>query len=269
MNSTLPLSQRLLIALSFMAAFTVVLFISTKIPLPVQIRYGNMVHAIIAAVVAIILTFVAHKWWSGGTELGLVPTGKTFYNFFMGVLIGGSIALALMWCIGKYADIKLHVNPLFNIFTFASGCLSIFLLSWAEELVFRGYTLSSLQKGAGPWTGLVVVTLGFILYRVVNGWAFQDALFGPGAWGLLFGLAAIRTGGVARSTGMQFAANVVQSVVGTSGFSWLSMNQNLATAQTMAEDLNKAGAWSQFILFVTALLLATWYLRQRKAGKMA
>jgi membrane protease YdiL (CAAX protease family) len=216
---------------------------------------------------ALALTIATYRWWSGGAVLALVPDRMTIYRFVMGLIIGGVIALAIMWCIGKYSDMRLHHNPVFNPLTFATGCLAIFLLAWAEELVFRGQVFSSLQKSTGPWSSLVFVTLAFVLYRVANGWVFQEALFGPGAWGLLFGLAALRTGGIAQSTGMQFAANLAQSIVGKTAFNWLSINQDPNSAGTMLEDIRRAGAWSQFIMFIAAILIVTWTLKRKREGK--
>jgi|GEM_PF-5052225 len=267
MTPSLPFGRRLLVSLLFMLIFTLVLFILTKVGLPIQIRHGNMPYAIIAAVLAFGLTLVANRWWSGGTPSTLRPDGQTLYRFLMGMIIGAVIALLLMWFIGKYAGVKIHRNPIFNPIAFASGCGAIFLLAWAEEMAFRGYPLASVRMNASVWTTQAFIGVCFVLYQVANGWAFQDALVGPGAWGLIFGLTAIRTGGIAQSTGMHFAANLTQSIIGTSQFAFFSMSRDIPTIDALGDDIHRAGAWSQLVMFIVALVLTSLYIRRSKSAK--
>ena len=258
----LSFSQRLAAAVAFIAVFTLVLFILTKLPLPVQVRSGNTAYGLAGIILAIILSIIAYRWWRGGTELVFKPDRQTVYRFLMGMIIGASVALAIMWCIGRYAGIKIYRNPAFDAVAFGSGTIAIFLLAWAEELAFRGYPLASLRRGTGPWTSITIVTVCFILYQVVNGWAFQDALVGPGAWALLFSLTALRTGGIAQSTGMHFAGNLIQSLVGTTNFAFFSMSISADPTLTVGDDIRRAGAWTQFALLIISIVLVARYVRQ-------
>ena len=269
MTPSLSFGRRLTIALLFMLIFTVVMVILTKLPLPTPLKYGTMPYAIIAAVLAVALTFVAQRWWSGSVAMPLKPDGQTIYNFLMGMIIGAGLALVLMWIIGKYSGVRIQSNPIFNPLVFASGCGAIFLMAWAEELAFRGYPLALVRSNASIWTTQAFIAVCFVIYQVVNGWTFQDALVGPGAWGLLFGLAAMRTGGIARSTGMHFAANLTQSLVGTSQFALFSMTRDIQAQETLAEDIRRSGAWTQLLMLILALVLTSWYTRRISSGKAA
>jgi membrane protease YdiL (CAAX protease family) len=93
--------------------------------------------------------------------------------------------------------------------------LGVLLLAAAiEELTFRGFIFQRLLTGIGEWPAQIVVAAMFVLTH-------SDALSSQGALGVLaganiflasivFGLAYLRTGGLAMPFGLHLAANVTQ-----------------------------------------------------------
>jgi len=91
----------------------------------------------------------------------------------------------------------------------------------AEELVFRGVGFRYLRAAVGDWPAIVFSALVFGAYHLIGsqnwgaGLVFQ--FLGPAAGGLLFGWAAVRTGGLSLSIGLHWGGNWIQA--GIAGFS--------------------------------------------------
>ncbi|MBL0270178.1 MAG: CPBP family intramembrane metalloprotease [Chitinophagaceae bacterium] len=60
----------------------------------------------------------------------------------------------------------------------------------------------------------------FGAYHLANGWTLQNAFLGAGVWGIIFGLAAYRSGGIALPTGLHYAVNMTTSAFGISSGSY-------------------------------------------------
>jgi len=96
--------------------------------------------------------------------------------------------------------------------------IAYFLLHLAiglrEEVAFRGYPLFSLNRAAGQWLALLAVGLIFIIEHIVGGMQVWPAIWGSGAGSLLFGLAALKTKGIALPIGLHSAWNFGQWTLG-------------------------------------------------------
>ena len=87
-------------------------------------------------------------------------------------------------------------------------------LALREELAFRGYPLRRLEAAWGVWPALILMTVAFTLEHAAGGWTWSRALLGPPAGALLFGMAALRTRGLAVPLGIHAAFNFAQWFMG-------------------------------------------------------
>jgi membrane protease YdiL (CAAX protease family) len=88
--------------------------------------------------------------------------------------------------------------------------LVLVVLALMEEIAFRSYPLVRLRDAFGVRTSIYCTSLFFALYHGVD----AANLLGPGVWGILFGLAAIASRGIALPLGIHFGANWMQSLFG-------------------------------------------------------
>jgi uncharacterized protein len=266
-NASPSFGPRLLTSVGFIYLFGLALYIITHYTVKSKISYGSLTYGVTALLLAVVMTMLAQRFWNVGTGNVLAPDRKTILRFLTGLLIGTGLTVAVMFAIGKYSGVTITRNPLFNSTAFARGALAIFILAWAEEISFRGYALSNIRKGAGVWVTQGVIGLCYVLYQVSNGWGFQEAILWPGAWALWYGLSAQRTKGIAQSTGMHFAASLVQLLVGKGAFAYYAITKDLEITADMPDDLRRSGASSQFALIALALVLTAVYAQRVKAGK--
>jgi len=76
------------------------------------------------------------------------------------------------------------------------GTLGVVVQSTAEEVYFRGWLQPSLTRGWGMAAGVIVAALAFAALHVAGGARSPMTLFNIFLAGSLFGLIAVRTGGV-------------------------------------------------------------------------
>lgn len=89
-----------------------------------------------------------------------------------------------------------------------------------EEMFFRGYGFQALVKIFGPWATVVPVGVLFALLHAANPSATPLALANTAGFGILFGYAFLRTGGMWMPIGLHFGWNVTLPALGVnvSGF---------------------------------------------------
>jgi hypothetical protein len=101
---------------------------------------------------------------------------------------------------------------------------------------------------------------------MIGGQDVMSSLLGPGVWAYVFGLAAIRSGGIAMPLGIHVAANASQAFAGMKSRDhaiWLLDYQ----AKPGPEALSRAddvGLLLHMAMFVIAILLTELYMRKEK-----
>jgi hypothetical protein len=103
------------------------------------------------------------------------------------------------------------------------------------------------------------------LYHIANGWTIASSFYGPGVWGLIFGLAAVYSKGIAMPTGIHYALNLTTSAFGDSNNNvsiWLLKNPSpAAPGQTISFILSMA-------VLVLAVFSIEFYMRRKTTANM-
>ncbi len=105
----------------------------------------------------------------------------------------------------------IYSNPPFLLIL--TGSLLTLFQCAGEEIYFRGWVQSMLVRGWGPWPGLVVTSLLFAGLHVFAGVRAPLSMVNVFLAGLLFGLLAIRTGGLAAPIAAHFAWDWAEGIL--------------------------------------------------------
>jgi membrane protease YdiL (CAAX protease family) len=151
--------------------------------------------------------------------LGLDLTSRRLREFAYGVAITAVLFAAAAIARAHWIDATWRYEGVRGIRAALVGLPLAFLLMAGEELVFRGYGFRALIAACGPRAALITSALAFGVYHLaetgVRMWgigAFWVVAL-PALGGLVFGLAAIRTGGLALPLGLHLGGNWMQSSV--------------------------------------------------------
>lgn len=88
------------------------------------------------------------------------------------------------------------------------------LIALREELAFRGYPLRSLAYSIGNWKAQAIIAIFFALEHLAGGYTWVQAIFGAAIGAILFGIAALRSKGIALPLGIHTAWNFSQWYMG-------------------------------------------------------
>ncbi len=170
-------------------------------------------------IVATILTFgltLLFLRWEGLSlgDVGLIPGSQSIFRVATGFLIGLILAFLQVAGVMLFGHLKLVLYPEFSFPYILSAFLLYFLVASREELAFRAYPLRGLNYVLGPWTAQLIVAIIFSLEHVAGGMSWMQAFLGSGVGAILFGVAALRTRGIALPVGLHAAWNFGQWVFG-------------------------------------------------------
>lgn len=148
------------------------------------------------------------------TSIGLVWERHTPLRFLTGTAIGivlfGFVIGFVMLAGGGYFKTVAVTNYEQLLFSL----LPVFPLAFMEEIGFRSYPVVKLQKAYGVWSVQIILAFAFAFYHILNGWGIAASFMGPFIWSFVFSLAAIWSKGIAMSTGIHFALNIMQHLAG-------------------------------------------------------
>lgn len=148
-------------------------------------------------------------------SVGVRPSRGTAGRLLVGAAIGaGLYGLQLGIASALAGPISLEPTPGAGASAVVLGAATFLALSSMEELGFRGYALRSLHARFGLWPALATTTLAFGLSHVAFGWSLPAILLGVVPGGLLFGMSAVATRGLAVPIGLHAAWNWADWAVG-------------------------------------------------------
>jgi membrane protease YdiL (CAAX protease family) len=198
------------------------------------------------------------------SDIGLQIDRKTILRFLTGVGIGIIIMGTLATGVLYMTNTAIRVNPAGNFWNFLLMTAPLILLAFMEELGFRTYPLEILKDKVGVRTSLVVTSVLFALYHIANGWTIAASFYGPGVWGLVFGLAAVYSKGIAMPTGIHYAANLTTAAFADKGNTvslWIVGQADTSSIKQIAPEWVVVLAPS-LALFVFAVFCIRLYMKR-------
>lgn len=114
----------------------------------------------------------------------------------------------------------------------------------------------------GLWTAQLMIAFIFSIEHVIGGMTWGQAFLGAGTGALFFGLAAIRTNGIAFPTGLHIAWNFGQWCLGFKKETGILHG----IAETGFEGFVERNAWMGYFMVMTIAIVIT-YLYKPKYAK--
>lgn len=175
-----------------------------------NIEHSKLTLAIIGVILAILVNYVFYN----STKQNLIPNKTTLKKTSAGLVIGVSITLILLGILLPFSELKVELNTQKNYLEALMWCLIFFPLAYMEEIIFRGTAFIKLKNTVGIRSAQLIFALLFAFYHDPTGSTFGTQLLGPGFWALIYGWAAIKSGGIAFPTGIHAGVNIVQALFG-------------------------------------------------------
>jgi membrane protease YdiL (CAAX protease family) len=143
--------------------------------------------------------------------------------------------------------------------------LAILPLAWMEEIGFRSYPLIKLNRFYGVWVSQFIIAIA-LAYHVLNGWSVYIAFTGPFIWAFAFGIATLKSGGIAVSTGMHFALNILQNIAGMKSSKGMifKLAFTRGTFKALVTAAERTGVLLHLGILIAALLFTAVYIKGQK-----
>lgn len=178
---------------------------------------GWLYAAMVSALLVVVSWAALRMEGEGLRSLGLVPTRRRLGEFAAG--FGVAAVLFSIVALVRAASVGAGwtFDPEAGLRAAVLGLPIAFVLMFSEELLFRGYAFHKAEEAWGAPAALVVSAVAFGAYHVLG-----SGMWGMGAFflfampllgGLVFGVAAQRTGGLALPLGMHLGGNWVNASV--------------------------------------------------------
>jgi len=197
-------------------ACSIVVLISTSILTKnMSAKMADILSILLATIFTFILVLIFVRWEKLSLKsVGITSGRRSASRFFIGYAVGILMAVTQALIVLRFGHFQLNRVPKITTTEILSPLLLYFLVASREELVFRSYSLRSLNYSLTPALALLIMTAIFIFEHVVSGITWKMALLGSGAGGILFGLAALKTKGLALPLGLHSAWNFGQWSLG-------------------------------------------------------
>lgn len=146
--------------------------------------------------------------------IGLCFKKNDISKFFVGICIGMLMVVIMTLIIANLTSIDFQKSSTFQFHQLTLYIPLFFFVAIREELVFRTYILWRLNDKIGPVISMVCITVIFIAEHIIGGSTLKNSILGAGLGAVLFGIATLKTGNIAMSTGLHFAWNSVHWLLG-------------------------------------------------------
>ena len=177
--------------------------------------FSGILHGIIAVIGVFGITILFSRWEKITLiEIGVVPNRMTFMRFVSGFVIGLVLALTHALGVVYFIQFKLVFVSSLSLSSFLFTFLLYFVFALREELAFRAFPLRTLTYSIGSWKAQLIIALIFAIEHMAGGYTFVEAFLGSAVGAILFGIAALKTKGIALPVGLHFAWNFGQWCLG-------------------------------------------------------
>lgn len=169
----------------------------------------------IAVIAVFILSILFSNWEKLTlTDIGIIPTKQTLPLFVYGFCIGLLLASVQGLLVVTFSSAQVILAPQTPFLSILFTLFLYLILALREELAFRGYALRSLAYSIGSWKAQFIIILIFSLEHLAGGYTLKQAFLGAGIGALLFGIAALKSKGIALPVGIHAAWNFGQWSIG-------------------------------------------------------
>ncbi|MEM9547644.1 MAG: CPBP family intramembrane glutamic endopeptidase [Bacteroidota bacterium] len=229
--------------------------------------YNRMLIGIYGSFIAIGVTAVLLKWDKKSfREIGFIWEQGTLYRFLKGFIIGAVIVLLSISILVATTKYTIVFNQDVVLWKAILGLIAFLPLAFMEEIIYRGYPLIKLRAQIGIRWSLVVMAILFAYYHDITASTLHWQLLGPGIWGIVYGIYAFSSKGIAMPTGIHMAANVVLALLGTKHSVYAVWNLELiAQASESAEThAHMVSVLLQVALLIFGIFLVEYYIRKKQ-----
>lgn len=236
----------------------------------IPIYFERLAHGIIGTIAALLTTILFLKFDKKQfSDIGLTFERRTIIKFLAGIVAGVAIMGILAISVLYFSNTTIQVNSRGSVGYFLLMTLPLILLSFMEELGFRAYPLEILKDKVGIRLSIIITSILFALYHIANGWTISGSFYGPGIWGLLFGLAAVYSKGIAMPTGMHYAANLTTATFGAADNNlsiWIVEQSHSHTEKV--KGINWSTILPGLAILILAIIGIEMYMRRKTAANM-
>lgn len=201
--------------LFFYLSSVFVLMFTSRLTKSMPLKVADLLSVFVASVLTFLLVYLFTRWEKLRLiDVGVVPGKATTRRFVVGYIIGLFMAVIQALTVLGFGHLRLFFIAHITVQEIIAPFLLYFFVACREELVFRSYSLRSLEYSFSSAVALLFITVIFILEHVAAGMTWKMAIIGSGLGGILFGLAALKTRGLALPLGLHSAWNFGQWMVG-------------------------------------------------------
>lgn len=254
-------------SLLFIAFFILLLIGSGLIRSYFPPAYNMVVYGLLGAGAGYLTVWIAMRIERQSfSSIGMVWQKQTITRFFIGIIIGLLIFILIIIVLLSFSPLTLTYQPSFFVLSNFFIYLPILPLALMEEIGFRSYPQINLNNAYGVWTSQLVIAVFFGAYHILNGWSVFASFTGPFVWAFVFGLAALKYGGIAVSTGIHFVLNVLQNALGFKGDNRgiFKLDYLPGTTKVMMARTENIGLLIQILVLIGALICTAVYVKNCK-----
>ena len=233
-----------------------VLMLTSRLTKSLSSDVADLLSIFLASVLTFLLVYLFTRWEKLHLfDIGVVPGKATIQRFIIGYIIGLSMAVIQAITAFGFGHLQLTIVPNITTQQIILPFFLYFFVACREELVFRSYSLRSLDYSFSSAVGLLFITTIFIVEHVMAGMTWKMAVIGSGLGGILFGLSALKTRGLALPLGLHSAWNFGQWMTGFKNKSgvWNAVVEK--GYETETENISLAAFVSVMLLAIIGIVL--------------
>ena len=200
---------------------------------------------------------------SAGAVLRSAARPRNLGRFALGLAIGGASFGVHVLVITTFAGpVRFEPERDVGALMIALYFLRFLATSCMEEVGFRGFPLRRLTRAVGVWPAVLVTAVLFGLSHLLYGWDLRTIALGVVPPGILWGMSAVATRGLAVPIGLHAAWNFAGWTAGSRAEVG---PLRMVIADDALERSRAVGTVSYAVVF-GVLTLAFWVMHRRRAA---
>lgn len=264
-NQKINWKYTLLRVLTFCFCCALILILVSPLTKNFPKPWSDLLLGTIATILVFGLTIIFARWGKIQLkDIGVIPNRQTFSKFIFGFSIGILLVLLQVLLVLTFGHSKLLLVPELPIKPILIMFSLYFILSLREELAFRGFPLRSLNYAIGSWKSQLIIALIFSLEHWAGGYTLFQAFLGAGIGAILFGIAALKSKGIALPVGIHLAWNFGQWCAGYKNEPGIWQNFIEKGFEAKHEQISFA-----FYILVMSLAILAFYFYLKKGNSTA